>query len=81
MCYQKEETKYYIHNVLLFGVIQERKRKLIISDRNTVLYIGMIELDLVPCQPYRPQTKGVVESLARTTSRLVFGQVQNVGVN
>ena len=43
MCYQKEETKYYIHNVLLFGVIQERKRKLII---NTVLYIGMIELDL-----------------------------------
>lgn len=52
MCYQKEETKYYIHNVLLFGVIQERKRKLIISDRNTVLYIGMIELDLgtIPCQ-------------------------------
>lgn len=46
MCYQKEETKYYIHNVLLFGVIQERKRKLIISDHNTVLYIGMIELDL-----------------------------------
>ena len=47
MCYQKEETKYYIHNVLLFGVIQERKRKLIISDRNTVLYIGMIELGSV----------------------------------
>lgn len=47
MCYQKEETKYYIHNVLLFGVIQERKRKLIISDRNTVLYIGMIELESV----------------------------------
>ena len=55
MCHQKEETKYYIHNVLLFGVIQERKRKLIISDRNTVLYIGMIELDL--CLKWSPVNK------------------------